>query len=95
MCPPASAAAATTGPLAGALGEYIDALAAAVTTDQNVVAELVESVAKLTKVNAELVEAVSTLTKANEVLSTQDQQGGKTGRGGGEWKPKKYESRTK
>ena len=88
--PPASAAAAATGPPAGALDEYFDALAAAATTDQNVVAELVESVAKLTKANAELVEAVSTLTKANEVLSAQGQRGGSAGRGGGEWRPKKY-----
>ena len=88
--PPASAAAATTGPPAGALDKYFDALAAAATADQNVLAELVESVAKLTKANAELVQAVSTLTKANEVLSIQGQQGGRAGRGGGEWKPKKY-----
>ena len=51
---------------------------------------MVESVAKLTKANAELVEAVSTLTKTNKVLSTQGQQGGRAGRGGGEWRPKKY-----
>ena len=50
--PPASAAAVTMGPLAGALDEYFDALATAATISQNVVAELVESVAKLTKANA-------------------------------------------
>ena len=86
--PPASSAAATTGPLEGALDGYFDALTAASSTDQNVLAQLVESVAKLTKANAELVQAVATLTKANEVLSTQGQQGGRAGRGGGEWKPK-------
>ena len=81
--PPASAASATTGPPEGALDEYFDALATAATTSQNIVAELVESVAKLTKANAELVQAVSTLTKANKVLS-------RAGKGGGEWRPKKY-----
>ena len=88
--PPASAAAATTGLTEGALEGYFDALAAAASTDQNVLAELVESVAKLTKTNAELVQAVASLTKANEVLRTQGQQGGKAERGGGEWRPKNY-----
>ena len=78
------------GPPEGALDEYADTLATAVTTSQNVVAELVESVVKLTNANAELVQAVSTLTKANKVLSTQGQHGGRAGKGGGEWKPKKH-----
>ena len=88
--PSASAAAATSGPPEGALEGYFDALAAAASTDQNVLAELVESVAKLTKTNVELVQAVASLTKANEVLRNPGQQGGRTGRGGGEWRPKKY-----
>ena len=50
--PPASTSAATTGPPEGALDEYVDTLTTATTTSQNIVAELVESVAKLTKVNA-------------------------------------------
>ena len=64
--PPASAAAAISGPPEGALERYFDALAAAASTDQNVLAELVKSVAKLTKTNAELVQAVASLTKSNE-----------------------------
>ena len=77
--PPASAAAATPGPPEGALEGYFDALAAAASTDQNVLAKLVESVAKLTKANAELVQAVETLTKANEVLSSHaPQRNGRT-----------------
>ena len=82
--PPASASAATTGLPEGALEGYFDALAAAASIDQNVLAELVESVAKLTKTNAELVQLMASLTKANEVLRTQGQQGGRAGRGGGE-----------
>ena len=88
--PPASAAAANTGPPEGVIEGYFDALAAAASTDQNVLAELVESVAKLTKTNAELIQAVASLNKANKVLRTQGQQGGRAGRGGGEWRPKKY-----
>ena len=87
---PASAAAATSGPPEGALEGYFDTLAAAASTDQNVLAELVESVAKLTKTNAELVQAVASLTKANEVLRNPGQQGGRSGRGGGEWRTKKH-----
>ena len=66
--PPASKTAATSGPPEGALEGYFDALTAAASTYQNVLAESVESVAKLTKTNAELVQAVALLTKANEVL---------------------------
>ena len=73
--PPASVAAANTGPPDGAFDGYFDALVATASTYQNILAELVESVVKLTKANEELVQAVSTLTKANEVLSTQGQQG--------------------
>ena len=75
--PPASAAAATSGPPEGALEGNIDALAAAASTDQNVLAELEKSVAELTKTNAELVQAVAALTKLG-------QQEGRSGRGGRE-----------
>ena len=75
--PPAAAAAATSGPPEGALEGYFDALAAAASTDQNVLAELVKSVAELTKTNAELVQTVAALTKLG-------QQGGRSGRGGRE-----------
>ena len=93
--PPASAAAATSGPPECALEGYFDALAAAASTYQNVLAELVESVAKVTKTNAELVQAVASLTKANEVLRNPGQQGGRSDRGGGDWKPKKYRKNCK
>ena len=80
--PPASAAAATLGPPEGALEGYFDALAAAASTDQDVLAELVKSVAKLTKTNAELVQAVASLIKSNKILRNPGQQGGRSGRGG-------------
>ena len=51
--PPASKTAATSGPPEGALEGYFDALVAAASTDQNVLAELVRSVAELTKTNAD------------------------------------------
>ena len=87
--PPASAA-TTSGPPEGALEGYFDALAAATSTDQNVLTELVESVAKLTKTNAELVQQVAALTKSNEILRNPGQQGGRSDRGCGELKPKKH-----
>ena len=63
-----------SAPLSGktqgdSLDEYFDALAAAASTDQNVLAELVTSVTKLTASNANLVDSVSKLTKANEALT--------------------------
>ena len=73
-----------------ALEEYFDALAAAASTDQNVLSELTASVSKLTKANNDLVQAVSKLTKANKVISAQV---GKAGRGSSERRtvrPKKY-----
>ena len=51
------------------MDEYFDALAAAASTNQNVLAELVASVTKLTPSNAKLVDSVSKLTKANEGLT--------------------------
>ena len=51
------------------MDEYFDALAAATSTNQNELAELVVNVTKLTASNANLVESVSQLTRANEALS--------------------------
>ena len=72
------------------LDEYFDALAVAASTDQNVLAELVANVTKLTDVNATLTEAVSQLTKANAALSEKVQKAG-WGRGyeGANPRPKK------
>ena len=74
--PPASEADATSGPPEGALEGYFDSLAAAASTDQNVLAELVKSVAELTKTNAQLVQQVTALTK----LGQQGERGGRNGR---------------
>jgi hypothetical protein len=62
------------------LDEYFDALAAAASKDQNVLAELVANVTKLTAANATLTEAVSQLNKANAALSEKVQKAGR-GRG--------------
>ena len=72
------------------LDEYFDALAAAASTDQNVLAELVANVTKLTAANTTLMEAVSQLTKVNAPLSEKVQKAG-WGRGykGANPRPKK------
>jgi hypothetical protein len=72
------------------LDEYFDALAAAASTDQNVLVELVANVTKLTAANATLTEAVSQPTKANTTLSEKVQKAG-WGRGyeGANPRPKK------
>ena len=72
------------------LDEYFDALAAAASTDQNVLAELVTSVTKLTASNANLVDSVSKLTKANEALTAKlNKAGGGRGYEGRDPRPKK------
>ena len=52
-----------------ALKEYFNALTVAASTNQNLLAELIESVSKLTKTNAKLVQSIAQLTKANKSLS--------------------------
>ncbi len=69
-----------------ALDEYFDALAAAATTDKNVLEELVTSNATLTKANAELVSANAALTKANAALTAK--VNGKASPAAGARKPK-------
>ena len=51
-----------------ALGEYFDALAAAASTNQNVLLELVASNTRLTKANEALQASITLLTKNNEAL---------------------------
>jgi len=58
------------------LGEYFDALAAAASTDQNVLLELVASNTRLTKANEALQASITLLTKNNEALVAKLAQSG-------------------
>ena len=76
MTSAAAASAPPSAPPSGktqgeALKEYFDALVVAASTAQNVLAELIESLSKLTKTNAKLVQSIAQLTKANQSLSAQ------------------------